>query len=83
MDGTPLDDVVDLHGGYAQFCARKSSDTVWCWGRFYEGYASAYGITNIVLLGGTDGGAAPRYLTSDGVYHIGNTARAPNCGILP
>jgi len=81
MDGTPLDDVIDLHGGFAQFCALRGSNTVWCWGRFYEGYASAYGITNIVLLGGTEAG--PRYLTSDGMYHIGNTVREPSCGTLP
>jgi hypothetical protein len=79
--GDPLDDVVDLHGGYANFCARRSDDTIWCWGNGHERYATAYPIPEIVALGGTE--QAPRFLTSDGVYHMGNTARDPNCGTLP
>jgi alpha-tubulin suppressor-like RCC1 family protein len=81
MDGEPLDDVASLHGGNAQFCAFTADAAVWCWGYGYERYAAAYGITNIVALGGTEAG--PRYLTSDGVYHVGNAAVDPSCGELP
>ncbi|HKE13383.1 MAG TPA: hypothetical protein VKB80_00845 [Kofleriaceae bacterium] len=81
MDGATLEDIQDLHGGNAQFCAFTGDRAVWCWGNQYERYATAYGITNIVALGGTEAG--PRYLTSDGVYHIGNTAVQPSCGSLP
>ena len=81
MDGEPLDDVVDLHGGNAQFCAFTGSQAVWCWGQRYQRYAGAYGVTNVVALGGTEAG--PRYLTSDGMYHIGDTVIEPECGVLP
>ncbi len=81
MAGDPLTDVVDLHGGYAQFCALRSDQTIWCWGLLHDRYAAAYGPPGIAYLGGTEQG--PRYLTSDGVYHIGNATRDPDCGELP
>ena len=81
MAGAPLDDVVDLHGGFSQFCALRSDRTIWCWGQAYDRYAAPYATPDVALLGGTQSG--PRYLTTDGVYHVGNTSRDPNCGELP
>jgi hypothetical protein len=79
MAGDPLTEVVDLHGGSAQFCALRNDRTIWCWGNRYDRYAAATGLPGIAYLGGTEAG--PRYLTSDGVYHI--ATREPNCGELP
>lgn len=50
-------------------------------GWFYQRYASAYPIPNIVKLGGTEAG--PRFLTGDGLYHIGDDLREPDCATLP
>lgn len=88
--GATLDDIVDLegegdpgygNGGGGNFCALRSDGTIWCWGRFYHPYASNYGITNIVSVGNVFD--TPRYLTSDGVYHVGSgKTESVNCGAL-
>jgi hypothetical protein len=76
---TPLDGVVDLRSGSYGFCALRSNATLWCWGLNYQSYASNYGVTNIVAEADS---ATPRFLTGDGVYHMGATTRAPKCGSL-
>lgn len=87
MGGTPLTGAVDLHAGdsfgYGDFCALTVNNTLLCWGISLGAYASAFGLTNVVALGGIDNGSAyVRYVTSDGVYHLGANTRAPNCGPL-
>ncbi len=86
---TALDNVVDLHGGdneFANFCALTTTNTLLCWGYGYQSYPTDFGVTSVAALGGT--GADIRYLTSDGMYHIGmaanhvGTTRVPNCGPL-
>jgi len=78
----PLDGVVDLKPGDDDFCALRTDSTIWCWGRASAGpsepYASNYGVTNVVLVGSGD----PRFLTSDGLYHVGSTSRTTQCGPL-
>jgi alpha-tubulin suppressor-like RCC1 family protein len=86
QDGTtPFDGAVDLVPGYSGFCALRTGDAIWCWGSHYQLYPSNYGATNVVVTAGDDAGYAmynPRYLTSDGVYHMGTKSRTPNCGGL-
>lgn len=87
---TALDNVVDLHCGddssYANFCALTTTNTLLCWGYGYQSYPADFGVTSVAALGGT--GADIRYLTSDGMYHIGTasnhvgTTRVPSCGPL-
>jgi alpha-tubulin suppressor-like RCC1 family protein len=91
QSGTVLDQIIDLratgdqdgygNGGSATVCALRSDQTIWCWGKHYNAYASNYGVTNVVALGST--WVTPRYVTSDGVYHIGSQqAQTVNCGSL-
>jgi hypothetical protein len=87
QDGTtPFGGVVDLiPNNYGGFCALRTGNSVWCWGNGYPTYPSNYGVTNIVLTAGADndsGAYNPRFLTSDGVYHMGTKSRTPNCGAL-
>jgi hypothetical protein len=89
MSGTPLSMITDIHGGesfsYGSFCGLVGSKGILlCWGGSFAGnYARASGLTNVSLLGGVDVGAdSIRYVTSDGVFHLGNYTRAPNCGPL-
>ncbi len=89
MSGTPLSMITDIHGGesftYGAFCGLVGSKgTLLCWGGSFAGnYARVAGLSNVTLLGGVDGGADwIRYVTSDGVFHVGNSTRAPNCGAL-
>ncbi len=89
---TALGGVVDLHAGNnstgfaANFCALTSSSTIVCWGSGFLAYPTDYGATDVTLLGGT--GNMIRYLTGDGLYHMGiptnhvGTTRTPNCGPL-
>ncbi|HMJ10847.1 MAG TPA: hypothetical protein VK524_05540 [Polyangiaceae bacterium] len=80
---TALGEVVDIAPGRGNggdnFCALRSDNSAWCWGISFKEYASANGIANIVGVGAAD---EPRFLTSDGVYHIGSTTRSPKCGVL-
>ncbi|MEO8903846.1 MAG: hypothetical protein ABI488_16155 [Polyangiaceae bacterium] len=78
-----LDGVVEIqsgtYGNAANFCGRRTDGTLWCWGTGYTPYASPYVVTNVVDLGWT---GDPRFLTSDGLYHVGATTRELNCGQL-
>ena len=82
----PLPNIIDLAGGYVlngsrdRICALSSARTVQCWGYGFEAYPATYSIPNVVALGGVD--SHVRVLTSDNVYHIDTTTRAPNCGLL-
>lgn len=82
---TALTGIVDIAGGSDQVrddvCALASDRTAKCWGWHYETYPTNFGVANIVSLGSLFD-ASFRFLTSDGVYHIGATTRAPNCGVL-
>ncbi|HYQ01686.1 MAG TPA: hypothetical protein VER96_23595 [Polyangiaceae bacterium] len=81
--GGVLDEVVELqsgtHGNAADFCVRRSDRTVWCWGSGFTPYASPYLATDVAAIGWA---GDPRFLTGDGVYHLGTTARELNCGKL-
>jgi hypothetical protein len=87
MAGSSLDGVVDLHGGevegYGVFCGLRTNHALQCWGVTFAEYASADGDANVFALGGAEGGrTSVRYVTGDGLYHIGRYFRAPNCGLL-
>jgi hypothetical protein len=68
------------------FCAHTTANAVWCWGNGFASYAANYGASSVVGLGNfyrpSNSVAYPRFLTSDGLYHAGPTAIAPNCGAL-
>ncbi|RYZ04400.1 MAG: hypothetical protein EOO73_24315 [Myxococcales bacterium] len=76
---TALSQIVDISPGDGNMCSLRSNGTLWCWGSGYQNFAANYGVTNVVALGWADD---PRFLTSDGVYHLGSITRAPNCGPL-
>jgi len=65
-------------------CALTTSNAALCWGVGYQNYPTLYGVSDVVALGTMDnaGAGIVRVLTSDGLYHIGTTTRAPNCGLL-
>ncbi len=75
----PLDSVADLQSGTGAYCALRGDNTLWCWGPGYVEHPVDYGVTNIAAQGWA---SDPRFLTTDGAYHIGGTTRAPNCGLL-
>ena len=78
-----LDGVVKLQSGTlgnaADFCVLRTDDSAWCWGSGYTPYAKPQIATHLVDLGWS---GDPRFLTSDGLYHLGATTRALNCGKL-
>jgi alpha-tubulin suppressor-like RCC1 family protein len=76
---TAFGQALDVFGGNANFCALRSGGTLWCWGNGFGNFAESYGVTNIVAGGWADD---PRFLTSDGAYHIGALIRTPNCASL-
>lgn len=84
-DGSAFPAPVELQAAArGTFCARTSSRALWCWGNDYTSTAENYGVTNVVGLGGfwrqNNNSAEPRYLTSDGTYHIGSLdEREPIC----
>ena len=87
-DGTtPLAGIVDIKGGgqinverdFA--CALSTDHDMYCWGAGYQSNPSLVA-SNELALGAMDT-SVPRYLTSDGGYHIGQTTRIPSCGPLP
>jgi hypothetical protein len=87
MAGAALGGVVDIHGGeeegYGVFCALTTAAALQCWGVTFAEYASAHGDANVIALGGAEGGRTSiRYVTSDGLYHIGRYFHAPSCGLL-
>ena len=87
-DGTtPLTGIVDIKGGGQLnaerdfICALSADHNMYCWGAGYQANPSLVA-SNVVALGVMDTGV-PRYLTSDGVYHIGQVTRVPSCAPLP
>ncbi|HET7543858.1 MAG TPA: RCC1 domain-containing protein, partial [Polyangiaceae bacterium] len=80
QDGvTPLPDVTTIEAGNGGFCGLRSNGNLWCWGAT----AANYGVVNVVAIGTTSTNTdtlAPRFLTSDGVYHSGAATVTPNCG---
>jgi hypothetical protein len=73
-----LDGVLFVAPGNAGFSALRNDSTLWTWGNNTT-YAANYGITNVLAVGWAD---KPRYVTSDGVYHIGMTNVTVKCGAL-
>ena len=81
--GSALGNIVDIRVGDSDaICALASDHTVKCWGSGFQPYPTNYGVTNVVAVGSVDGSVV-RVLTGDGVYHIGDSTRAPSCGLLP
>jgi hypothetical protein len=82
QSGTALDSIVDLvgsgdldgngNGASQTFCALRQGGTLWCWGKKFTDYASNFGVTNVAGVGSA--WTTPRYLTTDGVVHIGSTS---------
>lgn len=86
---SPLSGVTDLvagslngGGGYASFCALTATKTILCWGYSFHEYPSTYNVTNVSAIGASDNMTGVRFVTSDGIYHVGATPRTPNCGLL-
>jgi hypothetical protein len=77
--GKTLDGVRDLVAGQDTDCALLNDDSLWCWGYLYKKDPTPYPVSNVVAAGWSDD---PRYLTKDGVYHIGGTSVDLNCGDL-
>ena len=67
-------------------CALTTDHTVLCWGiSGFLAYPTLASVTNVVALGTVEGyvnAERVRVLTSDGLYHIDNTTRTPNCGLI-
>jgi Regulator of chromosome condensation (RCC1) repeat len=91
MDGvTPLSGIADIRAvgryNYGGFCALTPGLIPVCWGDgFGRAYPDVYVAPNLVSLGHVNSGtfgATVRYLSSDGVYHVGTGTRTPNCGPL-
>jgi hypothetical protein len=91
MDGvTPLASIATIVAtgfyNYGGFCASTAALVPICWGEgFRRNYPDVYVAPNLVALGWIDNytfGSTVRYLSSDGLYHIGTTTRSPNCGPL-
>lgn len=86
---TPLDGITDIRtvsvynvGG---FCALTASHIPLCWGSGFGPFPDVYVAPNLVALGVVSSGvfgATVRYLSNDGLYHVGSTSRMPNCGLL-
>ncbi len=86
---TPLSGIVDIRPiapyNYAGFCALTANHTPFCWGQGFGAYPDVYLAPNLVDLGYVSNGtfgATVRYLSSDGLYHIGGASRAPDCGVI-
>jgi alpha-tubulin suppressor-like RCC1 family protein len=77
-----LGNVVDLVPGDSDTCALRGDQTLWCWGDYYGDVAANVGLTNIVGAGYVDSSKNARFYTSDGVYHVGSTTKAVDCGAL-
>jgi hypothetical protein len=63
----------------------RNDQTLWCWGYSYLNYAAAQPTAmpaTGVLAVGHGLSYNPRYLTSDGKYHLGTNVRDPYCGPL-
>ncbi len=59
---------------------RAYGSHLWCWpGLGNKFYASDIGATGVYFAGRAQN---VEYVTSDGVYHIGNDTVAVNCGAL-
>ncbi len=83
QSGATLGGVIDLQPGGTEFAVLLSNGTIWTWGDGAAIYAANNGITNVLALGYGGGyGGATRYLTSDGVYHVGTTIVPVNCNAL-
>jgi Regulator of chromosome condensation (RCC1) repeat len=84
---TALTGIVDLRATAGAWnistyaCGLATDHTVKCWGQGFALYPENYNVANVVALGNLDGDLV-RLLSSDGLYHIGATTRAPNCGLL-
>jgi len=83
--GAALDGVVALAAGSSEGCVKRNDQTIWCWGNPWETYAAAHpvgmpasGVVSVALGLTTN----PRYLTSDGVIHMGAGSREPDCAPL-
>jgi hypothetical protein len=77
-----LDSVTTLVPGASAFAVLRSNGTIWTWGYGYKRFASNYGQTNVLALGWAGTGPEMRFLTSDGVYHVGTGTGAVNCNAL-
>jgi alpha-tubulin suppressor-like RCC1 family protein len=88
QSGATFDGATTLVSGVSSFCSLHSGGSIWCWGPYYQTYSGNFGAANVVAVAALDTDSygssqlQPRYLTSDGVYHIGDTTRVPNCGVL-
>lgn len=86
-DDSPLPAPLALsHSGTDVWCALESDKKLWCWGDMStpEPAAADYGVTNVIGLGDlVESNAQPRYLTNDGMYHVGSKlSLKPKCGAL-
>ena len=83
--GTALDGVTAIGSGSSETCVVRSDQSLWCWGYQIGSYAVPYSPGGTAVTGATHAGTAstsPRFMTSDGKYHLGATLRDPNCNPL-
>ena len=87
--GVKLKGVVDLHMNYLNVCARRTDNSVWCWGAGAGHYAAPLMLggnpaTNIAQINACGSSSIPgnvRLLTQDGkLRHGANTTITPDCG---
>ncbi len=86
---TPLAGITDIRPitpyNIAGFCALTATHIPLCWGSGFGSFPDVYIAPNLVTLGYvTSGvfGATVRYLSSDGLYHVGGTSRMADCGLI-
>jgi hypothetical protein len=80
-----LDGVKLLATGDNESCVVRTDDSLWCWGYQHGAYAApylggGYPATNVAAVGDA---TSPRFLTADGRYHLGATARDASCDASP
>ena len=80
MNGVVLDGVTAIADGFGSFSALRTDGSLWAWGHEQAPFARSIA-TGVVAIGyGTDTGPfGPFYLTSDGLYHKGNSSVTVTC----
>jgi Regulator of chromosome condensation (RCC1) repeat len=76
----------DRNFGNANACALRDDNVLLCWGGSFKSYPTTYGVSNIVSVGAAylayTATSDVFALSGDGLFHLGATTGAPDCGLL-